>query len=59
MSSATKLADEYADIARRLKEIEAEKKAEVKTEPIGEAAIGWPFAASTDVDLSPDVGYVC
>lgn len=57
--SRTFAADEFAFIAQRLKENEETRRqvlnnTKLPETPIGEAATGWPYMAS-----SADIDYVC
>jgi hypothetical protein len=52
----SKVADDYENIARRLKELEADRQLALtgstveETNKVGEAAYGWPYTAATDYD---------
>lgn len=51
----TKAAEDFENIARRLKELEAERQIALTgssaPEPkVGEYAIGWPYTVNTDYD---------
>lgn len=50
----SKVADEYEDIARRLKELEADRQlaltGSTAPEKVGETAVNWCYSAAVDVD---------
>jgi hypothetical protein len=50
----SKAADEYEDIARRLKELEADRQLALTgstvPEKVGEAAVNWSYSAALDTD---------